>query len=129
MSRAAQNREKYFNDIFLRKNRIDDYEENEQEFEDAVSIERGARRGGGLSKSMKPTMTHRIGLDSRGYNNPSFDVSTNNDGDMIRLEMDNISRKIEQANSIRKTKLQELKESQKDYDAKLSTIKTKKEER
>ena len=60
---------------------------------------------------MKPTMTHRIGLDSRGYNNPSFDVSTNNDGDMIRLEMDNISRKIEQANSIRKTKLQELKES------------------
>ena len=105
MSRAAQNREKYFNDIFLRKNRNDDYEENEQEYEDAISIER-TRRGGALSKSMKPTMTQRMGLDSRGgYNNLGFDVSTNNDGDMIRLEMDNIVRKIEQANSIRKTKL------------------------
>ena len=53
MTRATKNREKYLNDVFLQRNsKIDDYEDEEGEFEDAVSMERTRRRGGGgMSKS------------------------------------------------------------------------------
>jgi hypothetical protein len=41
MSKANKNREKYLNDIFLqRRSKIEDYEDDDIDLEDAVSMER-----------------------------------------------------------------------------------------
>ena len=51
MTRAAKNREKYLNDVFMQRNsKIEDYEDDEEDIDDAVSMEK-TRRKTGLSKS------------------------------------------------------------------------------
>lgn len=94
MSRAAKNREKYLHDVFIQRNsKIEDYEDDDGEFDDAISLEKTQRRKGGLSKSQKNYS--RLHSDSRYAIPPQTDERDENDSETIRLKMFNIEKKLQ----------------------------------
>ena len=89
-------------DFFLHRNsKIEDYEEEENELEDAISLDKTRRI---MSKSTKPTMTGRLTNESRyfGLTQDALDTkSINNDGQPVNLQMYKIDRKLMQAKAKR----------------------------